>query len=142
MSKKKRRFQLGGYDLDLTYVTPRIIAMGYPSDGYEAFYRNPAAEVADFLKKYHGEHVWVFNLCSERSYDRELFGGRVSHYPFDDHRYTFTKKKSSNSKVITRPSSSCSSFVRVSNPKLSEIGFIFEKIAVPEYPFLLAEFQI
>ena len=29
VSKKKKRFELHGYDLDLTYVTPRIIAMGY-----------------------------------------------------------------------------------------------------------------
>lgn len=32
VSKKKKRFEMGGYDLDLTYVTARIIAMGFPSE--------------------------------------------------------------------------------------------------------------
>jgi hypothetical protein len=48
-------------------------------------YRNPASEVSEFMAKYHGDHVWVFNLCSERTYDPALFGNRVSVYPFDDH---------------------------------------------------------
>ncbi len=85
VSKKKRRFEFGGYDLDLTYVTPRVIAMGYPSEGVSAFYRNPASEVAAFMAAYHGERCWVFNLCSEKQYNNGLFGGRVSVYPFDDH---------------------------------------------------------
>ena len=41
VSKKKRRFISKGFNLDLTYVTPRVIAMGYPTTGAEAIYRNP-----------------------------------------------------------------------------------------------------
>ncbi len=33
------------FDLDLTYITPRVIAMGLPSFGVEAQYRNQGSEV-------------------------------------------------------------------------------------------------
>ena len=36
VSKKKKRFVQDGFNLDLTYVTPRVIAMGFPSTGVEA----------------------------------------------------------------------------------------------------------
>jgi hypothetical protein len=32
-------------DLDLTYITTSLIAMGYPSKSLEAFYRNPMSDV-------------------------------------------------------------------------------------------------
>ena len=41
----RRRFRRDGFDLDLTYITPRIIAMGLPSFGVEASYRNQGTEV-------------------------------------------------------------------------------------------------
>ena len=30
-----------GFDLDLSYITPRLVSMGFPSTGKEAIYRNP-----------------------------------------------------------------------------------------------------
>lgn len=85
MSKKKRRHKELGYDLDLSYITSRIIAMGFPSTGNEGIYRNHAEHVTEFLGVKHGEKVKVYNLCSERDYPISLFDGRVAKYPFDDH---------------------------------------------------------
>jgi phosphatidylinositol-3,4,5-trisphosphate 3-phosphatase/dual-specificity protein phosphatase PTEN len=87
VSLKKRRLQDGPYDLDLTYITDQIIAMGFPSHGREAWYRNPYTETRAFLDERHGDKYVVYNLCSEleRQYDFALFDGRVQRYPFADH---------------------------------------------------------
>lgn len=85
MSKKKRRHKEPGFDLDLSYITSRIIAMGFPSTGNEGIFRNHADHVTEFLRVKHGDKVKVYNLCSERDYPVSLFNGRVAKYPFDDH---------------------------------------------------------
>lgn len=82
VSKQKRRWESDGYNLDLTYITDSIIAMGFPSEGTEGLFRNPLGEVQRFLRERHGESFHVYNLCIERSYKPEKFAGRVSVYPF------------------------------------------------------------
>ena len=85
VSKKKRRYQQDSFDLDLTYVTERVIAMGYPSESVEAAFRNPYKEVFRFLETRHRGHYKVYNLCCERGYEPSKFHGRVSIHPFADH---------------------------------------------------------
>ena len=86
VSQKKIRFQQDGFDLDLTYITPRIIAMGFPSHGRESYFRNPIDEVERFFEQRHAKRFRIYNLCSERDYEGPgRFGGRYKRFPFDDH---------------------------------------------------------
>eukprot|EP00300_Choanocystis_sp_HF-7_P013820 c18463_g1_i1.p1 GENE.c18463_g1_i1~~c18463_g1_i1.p1 ORF type:complete len:553 (+),score=133.31 c18463_g1_i1:27-1685(+) len=84
VSQKKVRFVQDGFDLDLTYITPRIIAMGFPAQGVEGMYRNPLEQVQKFFRTYHEGHYRLYNLCSEKQYNASLFES-VAMFPFDDH---------------------------------------------------------
>jgi len=84
VSLKKKRFKNEKYDLDLAYITDRIIAMGFPSSGVEKMYRNNIDDIRDFLTEYHPDAYKVYNLCSERSYPHKFFY-KIALYPFDDH---------------------------------------------------------
>jgi phosphatidylinositol-3,4,5-trisphosphate 3-phosphatase/dual-specificity protein phosphatase PTEN len=87
VSKQKKRIQQDGFDLDLTYITEQIIAMGLPCTGVSGIYRNPQGEVIKFLTAYHEGQYKIYNLCArpQDQYDAEKFAGRVACYPFEDH---------------------------------------------------------
>lgn len=85
VSKKKKRFTEDGFDLDLSYVNPRVIAMGFPAEGMESTFRNPMEEVQRFLYQRHYNKYRIYNLCAERSYDPARFDGRCTRFPFMDH---------------------------------------------------------
>ncbi|XP_063718719.1 phosphatidylinositol 3,4,5-trisphosphate 3-phosphatase cnrN-like isoform X2 [Symsagittifera roscoffensis] len=116
VSKNKKRFKEGNFNLDLSYVTssfssrcdvtlnchetseePKLIAMGYPAKRIEASYRNRFEDVLRFLDERHPGHYKVFNLCTERKYALDSFGSRkdpdhsvaakiVEEYGFADHK--------------------------------------------------------
>jgi len=62
VSGDKRRYTSDGYNLDLTYITPRLIAMGLPGKGVSTLWRNRVDEVASFLDKNHFGHYRIFSL--------------------------------------------------------------------------------
>ena len=45
VSKNKRRFETEGFNLDLSYVTDQVIAMGFPSERVESVFRNSLEDV-------------------------------------------------------------------------------------------------
>ena len=54
------RFVNEEFDLDLTYITERIIAMSFPASGMESTYRNNLKDVAKMLKTKHQENYMVW----------------------------------------------------------------------------------
>lgn len=94
VSKKKKRFEDSEYNLDLTCkirviidITDKIIAMGYPSQGFESIYRNNLDQVKQFLDRRHTKQNYkVYNLCceKERQYPEGTFP-KMASYGFHDH---------------------------------------------------------
>ena len=87
VSKKKRRIQTEYYDLDMAYITSRVIGMGFPAFGCEKIYRNTLEDTRDFLARYHKDYK-IYNLCIEkdRIYPRTYFEDKlVGLFPFNDH---------------------------------------------------------
>ena len=84
VSKDKNRFCFDGFDLDLTYITPNIIAMGKPSTSIEGMYRNKLDDVKEFFNSRHPNHYKVYNLCQELVYPENVFY-KQGYFPFVDH---------------------------------------------------------
>lgn len=67
-SKKKLRTSELGFDLDLSIITPRIVAMSFPfhEKSKSLFFKNSRSEVKQYLdQKFGREHYLVVNLCAE-----------------------------------------------------------------------------
>jgi len=48
VSGHRRRFEDEQYNLDITYITKRVLAMSFPASGFEICYRNNISEVSIF----------------------------------------------------------------------------------------------
>lgn len=93
VSQNKRRFKRHGFDLDLTYITSRVIAMSAPAFGGHSVFRNDMHMVSRFFLSRHYAHFYVFNLCDTYfssdgvmgNYNASLLCGHVHRIPFEDH---------------------------------------------------------
>ena len=80
-----KRTSENGFDLNLTYIKPNIIAMGFPYETLDGIFKINGLrmdEVVRFLDLRHLNHYRVYNL-SERTYDSSKFHMRTISYPFD-----------------------------------------------------------
>jgi hypothetical protein len=97
VSMNKKRFLQQGFNLDLSFINQRLIAMSVPAVGKAQMYRNPLPEVARFFETFYGPraagaaggvgkaHYRIYNVCPEHPYPTELFSGRVVPYQVQDH---------------------------------------------------------
>jgi len=88
VSKQKRRYQDTEFDLDMSYITEKVIAMGFPSTGLEIMYRNSLSDIIKFFHVRHKDQVKVYNLCLEkdRIYNKNIFPNiEVGLFPAADH---------------------------------------------------------
>ena len=84
VSGKKNRFEEQGLSLDLTYITPRLIAMSLPGEGVHKMYRNSIDSVADLIARRHNQDCLVINISGIR-YNYEKFYNNVIEYDWKDH---------------------------------------------------------
>lgn len=63
------------FDLDLTYITTKLVAMCVPVEHYPAkVYRNPVEEVVRFFQEKHPrQSTRIYNLCPECPYKEQKF---------------------------------------------------------------------
>ena len=65
-------------ELDVSYITSRLIVMSYPAEGMESAIKNHIDDVREFLEANHPGSYTVYNL-SNRSYRTAKFHNRVSY---------------------------------------------------------------
>lgn len=95
VSTNKTRLKTGDYNLDLTYITNRIIACGFPAEGFEGLYRNRKSDIIEFLQHKHEKMVKIYNLCAEAKYQYSVNTVQpfsISKFPFLDHNVTNLQK--------------------------------------------------
>lgn len=67
VSGKRKRVKDAGYNLDFSYVCPRVIAMAFPAEGFEITFRNNIKDVVNYIEERHGFDYHIYNL-SGRAY--------------------------------------------------------------------------
>ncbi|KAM4608947.1 tensin-1 isoform 2-T2 [Polymixia lowei] len=72
------------YEVDLVYITERIISVSFPSCVEEQSYAANLREVATMLRSKHGHNYLLFNL-SEQRYDINQLNPKVLDFGWPDH---------------------------------------------------------
>lgn len=80
----KNRFKEEGFNLDLTYISSRIIAMAFPASGIEKIYRNSISAVAEFMDSKHPNGYIVINVSGREIDEKKL--KNVHSYKWEDHK--------------------------------------------------------
>ncbi|XP_035482792.1 tensin isoform X4 [Scophthalmus maximus] len=104
-----RRKQSGGqsvvqameesYEVDLVYITERIISVSFPAGADEHSYTTNLKEVATMLRSKHGEHYLMLNL-SDRRNDLSQLNHKVLEFGWPDHHAPALDKICSMCKAI------------------------------------------
>ena len=85
VSGKRNRYEKDGYNLDLTYITDRVVAMSFPAHTFkEKRFRNDIDKVAEFFDQRHPKEYFVYNM-SNREMQTRTFHDMVISYPWEDH---------------------------------------------------------
>uniref|UniRef100_A0A8C6KIP9 Tensin 1 n=1 Tax=Nothobranchius furzeri TaxID=105023 RepID=A0A8C6KIP9_NOTFU len=87
------------YEVDLVYITERIISLSFPAGAEERSYINNLKEVATMLQSKHSEHYLVLNL-SERRNDLSKLNPKVLEFGWPDHHAPALDKICSMCKAI------------------------------------------
>ncbi|XP_055359901.1 tensin-1 isoform X3 [Betta splendens] len=72
------------YEVDLVYITERIISVSFPAGAEEQSYAANLKEVASMLRSKHSEHYLILNL-SERRNDLSKLNPKVVEFGWQDH---------------------------------------------------------
>ncbi|XP_041696018.1 putative tyrosine-protein phosphatase auxilin isoform X2 [Coregonus clupeaformis] len=72
-------------ELDIAYITSRIIVMSYPAEALQIGNQNHVEDMRSFLDSRHADHYTVFNL-SQRNYRGAKFSNRVSECNWPSHQ--------------------------------------------------------
>lgn len=65
VSRNRNRYQDSRFNLDLSYITNRVIAMGLPGQGFYKLFRNSQDDVIAFFDTYHKSQIKIYNMCND-----------------------------------------------------------------------------
>ncbi len=118
------RFVNDRFNLDLSYITRRLVVMAFPGGGMKGMGRNNLRDVKKFFDERHphgymvsllqaqlgrslifvSQQIYNLNTDPEYCYDDGRFDGRVRHFAFADHAVSFIPSLPSAPVIANRPS--------------------------------------